>query len=159
MSRLPGIRRRLPFPVKQMSVERAKAILLKLPDSLLQRRTSGKIRTVMRFSGPRMLFAHPIMAIRHVCSTLHEKRKMQKRRASWKKKKPQNDSRKLSKSRIVRWLFLIVGFISLGLGTAHRFAYPSYGSFLSFSSDMFCPRQQEIRGLVLKFQTISSPCR
>jgi len=68
MSRLPGIRRRLPFPVKQMSVERAKAILLKLPDSLLQRRTSGKIRTVMRFSGPRMLFVHPVMAIHHVCS-------------------------------------------------------------------------------------------
>ena len=37
-----------------------------------------KIRIVMRFSGPRMLFYHPIIAIRHVTETLREKRKIKK---------------------------------------------------------------------------------
>ena len=32
-----------------------------------------KIREVMRFSGPRMLFHHPIMAIRHVIESKKEK--------------------------------------------------------------------------------------
>ena len=35
-----------------------------------------KIRTVMRFSGPRMMFHHPIAAIRHVISTNVERRKL-----------------------------------------------------------------------------------
>ena len=34
-----------------------------------------KIRTVMKFSGPRMLFFHPIMAIYHLICTVKEKRK------------------------------------------------------------------------------------
>lgn len=34
-----------------------------------------KIRTVMRFSGPRMLLYHPCMAIWHVMTTIQEKRK------------------------------------------------------------------------------------
>ncbi len=34
-----------------------------------------KIRQVMRFSGPRMLFHHPIMAIRHFIEARKEKRK------------------------------------------------------------------------------------
>lgn len=34
-----------------------------------------KIRDVMRFSGPRMLIYHPIMAIHHVVDTIKEKRK------------------------------------------------------------------------------------
>ena len=33
-----------------------------------------KIRVVMRFSGPRMLFYHPVMALRHVIATKKEKR-------------------------------------------------------------------------------------
>ena len=37
-----------------------------------------KIREVMRFSGPRMLFYHPIMAIRHVKESRNEKRKLEK---------------------------------------------------------------------------------
>ena len=32
-----------------------------------------KIRAVMRFSGPRMLFSHPIMAIRHRVESTREK--------------------------------------------------------------------------------------
>jgi hypothetical protein len=36
-----------------------------------------KIREVMRFSGPRMLFHHPITAIRHVIESTKEKRKME----------------------------------------------------------------------------------
>ena len=37
-----------------------------------------KIRQVMRFSGPRMIFHHPVMAIRHVIDTKKEKRRMEK---------------------------------------------------------------------------------
>ena len=37
-----------------------------------------KIREVMRFSGPRMIFHHPIMAIRHVIESKKEKRRMEK---------------------------------------------------------------------------------
>ncbi|MBQ8815191.1 MAG: nitrous oxide-stimulated promoter family protein [Lachnospiraceae bacterium] len=38
-----------------------------------------KIREVMRFSGPRMLFVHPVMAIRHVIESKREKRRMEKK--------------------------------------------------------------------------------
>ncbi len=37
-----------------------------------------KIREVMRFSGPRMIFHHPIMAIRHVIESRKEKRQLEK---------------------------------------------------------------------------------
>ena len=37
-----------------------------------------KIRAVMRFSGPRMLFHHPVMAIRHVIESKKEKKRMEK---------------------------------------------------------------------------------
>ena len=37
-----------------------------------------KIRGVMRFSGPRMIFHHPVMAIRHVIESKKEKRRMEK---------------------------------------------------------------------------------
>lgn len=37
-----------------------------------------KIRCVMRFSGPRMIFYHPIMAIRHVIESKKEKRRLEK---------------------------------------------------------------------------------
>ena len=39
-----------------------------------------KIRQVMRFSGPRMIFHHPIMAIRHVIETRKEKKRLEKER-------------------------------------------------------------------------------
>ncbi|MGN0478669.1 MAG: nitrous oxide-stimulated promoter family protein, partial [Hominenteromicrobium sp.] len=37
-----------------------------------------KIREVMRFSGPRMIFRHPVTAIRHVIETKKEKRRLEK---------------------------------------------------------------------------------
>lgn len=37
-----------------------------------------KIRLVMRFSGPRMMFTHPIMAMRHVIESKREKRRLEK---------------------------------------------------------------------------------
>ncbi len=37
-----------------------------------------KIREVMVFSGPRMIFYHPIMAIRHVIESKKERRRMEK---------------------------------------------------------------------------------
>lgn len=37
-----------------------------------------KIRAVMRFSGPRMIFHHPMAAIRHVIETKKEKRRLEK---------------------------------------------------------------------------------
>lgn len=36
-----------------------------------------KIKEVMRFSGPRMLFYHPIMAIKHLLEDLKQKKKDQ----------------------------------------------------------------------------------
>ena len=35
-----------------------------------------KIRTVMRFSGPRMIFYHPVMAIRHEMESTRERKKL-----------------------------------------------------------------------------------
>lgn len=37
-----------------------------------------KIREVMRFSGPRMIFTHPVTAIRHVIETKKEKKRLEK---------------------------------------------------------------------------------
>lgn len=37
-----------------------------------------KIREVMRFSGPRMMFSHPITAVRHVVETKKEKKRLEK---------------------------------------------------------------------------------
>ena len=37
-----------------------------------------KIRAVMRLSGPRMLFVHPVAAIRHVIETRREKKRLEK---------------------------------------------------------------------------------
>lgn len=37
-----------------------------------------KIREVMRFSGPRMIFHHPVTAIRHVIETNKEKKRLEK---------------------------------------------------------------------------------
>lgn len=38
-----------------------------------------KIRKVMRFSGPRMIFSHPVMAIRHVIESKKEKTEMERK--------------------------------------------------------------------------------
>ena len=37
-----------------------------------------KIRAVMRFSGPRMIFSHPIMAVRHVIESKREQKRLEK---------------------------------------------------------------------------------
>lgn len=37
-----------------------------------------KIRRVMRFSGPRMIFHHPVAAMRHVIETKKEKKRIEK---------------------------------------------------------------------------------
>lgn len=36
-----------------------------------------KIREVMRYSGPRMILYHPVMAVRHVIEDIREKRKLE----------------------------------------------------------------------------------
>lgn len=36
-----------------------------------------KIRAVMRWSGPRMIFHHPVMALRHLIETKREKRRLE----------------------------------------------------------------------------------
>ncbi|MBQ8625218.1 MAG: nitrous oxide-stimulated promoter family protein [Agathobacter sp.] len=41
-----------------------------------------KIREVMRYSGPRMIFYHPITAIRHVIETKKEKKRLEKENES-----------------------------------------------------------------------------
>ncbi len=35
----------------------------------------ARVKAVMRYAGPRMLFAHPVLAIRHVKTTLENRRK------------------------------------------------------------------------------------
>ncbi len=37
-----------------------------------------KIKEVMRFSGPRMMLHHPVMAVRHVMESRKEKRRLEK---------------------------------------------------------------------------------
>lgn len=37
-----------------------------------------KIREVMRFSGPRMIFSHPVAAISHVIETKKEKKRLER---------------------------------------------------------------------------------
>ncbi len=39
-----------------------------------------KIRQVMRYSGPRMIFHHPVMAVRHVIESKKEKRRINRGR-------------------------------------------------------------------------------
>ena len=39
-----------------------------------------KIREVMRFSGPRMIFHHPVMAIRHVIESKKEKKRLEEQK-------------------------------------------------------------------------------
>lgn len=39
-----------------------------------------KIREVMRFSGPRMILYHPVIAIRHVIESKKEKRRMENKK-------------------------------------------------------------------------------
>lgn len=40
------------------------------------------IRTVMAFSGPRMIFHHPVMAIRHLIESKKEKKRLEKEHVS-----------------------------------------------------------------------------
>lgn len=42
-----------------------------------QKNMREKIREVMRFSGPRMIFYHPVMAIRHVAESRKEKKRLE----------------------------------------------------------------------------------
>lgn len=58
-----------------MSLHGTENILRKLQSTLLQAGNAGKIRAVMRFSGPRMLLYHPILAIWHLICSMREKRK------------------------------------------------------------------------------------
>lgn len=44
-----------------------------------QKEMREKIRKVMRFSGPRMIFYHPILAIKHVIESRKEKKKNDKK--------------------------------------------------------------------------------
>ena len=37
-----------------------------------------QIRQVMRFSGPRMIFHHPLTAVRHVLDTKKEKKRLER---------------------------------------------------------------------------------
>ena len=37
-----------------------------------------QIRQVMRFAGPRMIFHHPVMAVRHVIESKREKKRLEK---------------------------------------------------------------------------------
>lgn len=68
-----------------------------------------KIRAVMRYSGPRMIFYHPVMALRHVAASKKEKRKLA---ANGKMQAPQQPQ----KARF-RAFWIALGFLCLALGT------------------------------------------
>lgn len=50
-----------------------------------------RIRVVMRFSGPRMIFHHPILAFSHVIQSKRQKRKMAKEAKMKEKEKSKDD--------------------------------------------------------------------
>ena len=58
-----------------------------------------KIRAVMRFSGPRMILHHPVMAVRHLIETKKEKNRLESKGMNIKKV-----------------LYIILGCIGVGLG-------------------------------------------
>ncbi len=45
-----------------------------------------KIRAVMRYSGPRIVFSHPILAMRHLIETKRENKKIEKENINHEKK-------------------------------------------------------------------------
>ena len=47
-------------------------------DSKIGAEMREKIRVVMRFSGPRMIFHHPAAAVRHVLETKKEKKRLER---------------------------------------------------------------------------------
>ncbi len=53
-----------------------------------------KIREVMRFSGPRMLFHHPVLAIKHVTQTMKEKKRIKKQEDAKRRKQEQLEAEK-----------------------------------------------------------------
>ena len=61
-----------------MSVHGDKDVLFQLPGALLRSAHRARIRSVMRYSGPRMLFHHPLLAIAHVIETKKEQRRMRR---------------------------------------------------------------------------------
>jgi superfamily II helicase len=42
-----------------------------------------QIKEVMKFAGPRMIFSHPVLAIRHVIETKKEKSRIMKEELEW----------------------------------------------------------------------------
>ncbi|GEM_PF-12367 len=63
-----------------------------------------QIRRVMKYAGPRMLFVHPVPAVKHMVNTIT---------ATLKKKK---GNKKRMKYNPVKLLFIIAAFLSLGIG-------------------------------------------
>ena len=66
-----GLRRRAGGPLPAYSDQN---VLQRLPNALLQARDAERIRQVMRWSGPRMLFHHPVLAVRHLAETRKQKK-------------------------------------------------------------------------------------
>ena len=50
---------------------------LQLPAHRCRPDMRKKIREVMRFSGPRMIFHHPVMAVRHLIDSRKEKKRLE----------------------------------------------------------------------------------
>ena len=79
-----------------------------------------KIRAVMRFSGPRMIFHHPVAAIRHVVKTKREKKRLER--------KPM---------KLKRLFFLILGCVCLALGCV-GIVLPVLPTVPFFLATVFC---------------------
>lgn len=79
-----------------------------------------KIRAVMRFSGPRIIFYHPVAAIRHVVETKREKKRLER--------KPM---------KLKRLFFLILGCVCLALGCV-GIVLPVLPTVPFFLATVFC---------------------
>ena len=77
LPRLRSAERLRPPALRSLPVHGDENLLFQLPGTLLQAGDAGKIRAVMRFSGPRMILYHPVAAVRHVVETKREKKRLE----------------------------------------------------------------------------------
>lgn len=78
LSRVRGAERLRPRPLRALPVHGDEDLLRQLPRARYKPDMREKIRAVMRFSGPRMIFYHPVAAIRHVVETKREKKRLKR---------------------------------------------------------------------------------
>ncbi len=98
-----------------------------------------KIRAVMRFSGPRMIFHHPVMAASHVIESKREQRRQNKDVVPMEnltEQTEQTPAQTEAKSRF-RIFWIVLGFLCLALGTI-GVVLPILPTVPFFLATLFC---------------------